>query len=220
MLINPINNIKQFWIAFEGISGCGKSTIIQEIFSILNPLIGPVKIISEKTHPIVQNNVFSSNEVNSLINKNHLIYYWWLARRANFDYLNKIKCNCVLYDRYYDSTYVYGPIINSTDIEYNFSKVFQVPDVTFYLRLNDIKIAFQRNSIESSDPYEAVNLEKLEKYQFRYDNLYSHCIYRKYDNHNVHFINAEQSISKVVSDIINILRNTYHIMDKNFFNNI
>ena len=217
MLVNPLNNIKQFWIAFEGISGCGKSTIIKEVFSVLDPLIGPIKIITEKTHPILQNNVFSNNNLNSTIPKEYLVYYWWLARRLNLDYLKKINCNCILYDRYYDSTYVYGPITSLDDIKYNFSNIFQMPDVTFYLRLKDLNVAFNRNSLEYSDPYEAMDLEKLKYYQKRYDDLYLNSPYR---TANIHFIDAQESISNITSTIIDILKNKYHIMDKNFFNNI
>ena len=193
MLINPLQNIKQFWITFEGVSGCGKSTIINEVYSILNPLIGPIQIITEKTHPIVQEFVFSDSAINSSIPTEFLVSYWWLARKSNLEYLKKINCNCVLYDRYYDSTYVYGPITGLSDIQYNFSDAFHKPDVTFYLRLNNLKVAFDRNSLEYDDPYEAVNLNKLENYQSRYDDLYLKSSYRRYNINNIHLLNNHET---------------------------
>lgn len=149
-------------VSFEGIDGCGKTTIINEIKKTL-----------DKTHNVYLSyepgNIFGEiakfgNDKLFLPNSNILL--WWLSRLYEQN-LNEFRsANIVLKDRYYDSSFVYQNLLNNkTLFEMNYNECFIVPNITFIFKI-DINIAISRILEKNKfDQYEDDDYNKLKHRQ-------------------------------------------------------
>lgn len=197
-------------ISFEGVCGSGKSSLIDSLktnYFQNNTSFKRILRITDKSHELVQNYIFNNTE-QSNYSDNCRLFIWWLARKLQYCEMNIENYDILLYDRYYDSTFVYTPYMTPTAISMNFGLDFLKPDITFYLRFDDLKESLVRNNIDYTDPYETVNLSQLENIQSKYDFLYNSIPERCYkvSDNNIHIINANLSkddIYSLVSDKLN-----------------
>lgn len=116
--------------SFEGVDGCGKTTLIDEVYEILSKWDMPVVRLIEPSG--VYRKLLKSGEVNNFAER----FYIMMACRAKMqsEYM-KNKNNIVLLDRYIHSTLAYQPLqFNVTQEEIlKMNRDFEKPEMTFWL---------------------------------------------------------------------------------------
>ena len=193
-------------ITFEGIDGCGKTTIINKL----------------KDHLQISHTVYLSYEPGNIFG--HLakvgcpglsvessIWLWWLSRQFEQNSNEYKKSNIILKDRYFDSTLVYQDLLNFQDlfnINYNKS-YFDFPDLTFIFSI-DIKLALSRiKNRNLFDQFENVDIEKLTKRQNIYLDLPHIFPNRKFKIINV----TDKNIDEIYNECLTTIEDT--INDQN-----
>ena len=139
-------------ITFEGLDGCGKTSVINELKYYLDANGISYYISYEPADEFGKIAKYGQYDITS----EDTLYLWWLARiREQKKFLN-MNVDLVIKDRYYDSTYVYQNFNNPLIYEYNFSKeIFLTPDLTIYL-----------------DVLPETSLSRLGKFEDRKEDLY------------------------------------------------
>lgn len=210
---------KPIIIAFEGIDGCGKTSIINHIIKgnycqdsnlkLLDHIGHRYYFTDKKYFQLLINNFFLVKEANCF-NK-YAILCWWCARFRNKEEMYALHDSTplIFYDRYYDSTYIYGDLENDIiAAEYNYDKTkFLTPTVTFYLK-TDPEVALSRkldridNDVCKTIYDNNVDLAKI--YSDRYDSLFLKD--NKYTkDRSICIIDANQSIEYIINDVLNRL---------------
>lgn len=150
-------------ISFEGIDGCGKSSVISAVNEILRNMSYTTYVAYEPGTFFGKLAKFGGPD----LNKEDTVYLWWLARRFEQSLQVFNSVDLVLKDRYYDSTWVYQNLKYSTLESHNFDeKYFIKPEVTIILDVSP-EVAIQRMSksrnIEPKDLYENDSLHIFEE---------------------------------------------------------
>jgi dTMP kinase len=150
-------------ITFEGIDGCGKTSVVKLIQTFLKNADFTTYLSYEPGNKFGEMAKFGSNNLEI----KDTVYLWWLSRRFEQNlFLSKPEIQFVLKDRYYDSTYVYQDLKNTDLEEHNFNEnYFMKPHLTVFLDV-DPKTSIDRVSgrfKEKDDLYETEQLEILEK---------------------------------------------------------
>lgn len=207
--------IYPFFVTFEGVDGCGKTLMIQKLQNFCESNKIRYQICSEKQNDIVLEKIFKNPQK---ISQKLQLLYWWQSRRSLLEkyYYNFFNwdISLLIFDRYYDSTFVYQNLeYNTIESKFNFNEgLFPTPDLTFYLQV-DYQTAITRMDKRHSkrDLYEE-DLKNIEKYINRYDTLYykKHETDRPYDlSHVIEIIDANLSEPTVTEIIISRFKKLY-----------
>ncbi len=155
------------FVVFEGCDKVGKTTAIQNTAKFLKSLDYDVVVISESSDPIVQyikQSDLSIDEIVPMFIQMRKEHQSLISRFVN-------SKTILLWDRYSDSTYVYGYSYHNGDL----SKIkyfnFILPDLTIYLYA-DIGLILSRIRDEY-DRFTSQSENNIKKYLDRYDELYS-----------------------------------------------
>lgn len=188
-------------ITFEGLDGCGKTSVINELKHYFDA--NNIKYYVSYEPGDEFGKIAKYGEFN--ITSEDTLYLWWLARIREQRKFMEMDVDIVIKDRYYDSTYVYQNFDNPLIYEYNFNdSIFLRPDLTIYLDVSP-EISLQRmGKLEDrkEDLYETSDYISLEFRRERYKQL----IRNQKDFRNTHIINTNDvSLEFVVGKII------YHI---------
>ena len=202
---------RPFLVTFEGIDGCGKTTILSHVTDYCQSKSIPYKTIAEKHHPLIQSKIFNSDKLPSFQLQ---LLYWWQTRRElleeNYLFNEFEDLNVVFFDRYYDSTYAYQYLTTgSIESKFNFnSSIFPTPNLTFYLQLDQATALDRLVDRNSNDFYE--KLDSL-KYIDQYNNLYtSQKCDREYNyNHTIEIIDVSLSENTVAEIVISKFKRQY-----------
>ena len=163
-----MENNKPILITFEGLDGCGKTTIVERIKDILK----------EKYK------VYLSYEPGNMfghlakfgcpgLEKQDSLYLWWLARRFEQNKPEYKSADIILKDRYYDSTFVYQNLqFDNTLTTHNYDfAFFQQPDLTIILDI-DYQLALNRTKKRKDDgQFEVKDVEVLLERKNMFNNL-------------------------------------------------
>lgn len=197
------------FIAFEGIDGCGKTSIIKELLVHYQDLDPYLYKETDKIFGYYAKYGFTDIKI-SVEESVHLFYF---QRLLNLDEIHHINPKLVICDRYYDSTWVYGGK-NKYLYEYNYSPIFTKPDLTIFInpsiitilsRLND---RITRTDISESvrDMFENKDMCKLERIKSSYEELYlKQNDQRKIISLNTDNMTIEDTVDKCISLIDNEL---------------
>lgn len=157
--------MKQKLVVFEGIDGCGKTSVIELIKTFLNNARISYYLSYEPGNQFGKMAKFGTSGLTSKDD----IYLWWLARRFEQNLFVNKEYNIILKDRYYDSTYVYQNFKDTYLEQHNFDEnYFMKPDLTIFLDVNP-EIAIKRminrnkNGNTKKDLYETSNIDILKE---------------------------------------------------------
>lgn len=128
------------FITFEGVDKTGKSMTSNAVGLILNKLKISNIVIHESDDPIIQYIKQTSLSIKEIVK---LV---WKMRQEHQIILNRYSTDVIIFDRYFDSTYVYGNEL-MTDLTANANydtAFFMVPRATIYL-YGDPDILSKRN---------------------------------------------------------------------------
>lgn len=197
-------------IAFEGIDGCGKSTLARSLSEFLRDQQIPVVLTAEP----------SKGEIGQLIRKNlqkteipaTIDALLFAADRLDHGYKELLpalrQAKIVITDRYSDSSYVYQSIqgksenISPSWIR-NINQYCLIPDLIFLLDL-DAQISLNRRKQHNQDSNEA--LEKFENLQFQQEIRQKFLELAEEDKNANHIIlDATQSTSNLLQKVIEAL---------------
>ena len=150
-------------IAFEGIDGSGKSSVLKAVNDILNNDNYKTYISYEPATFFGKLAKYGGPD----LNKEDTVYLWWLARRYEQSLSQFKSADIVLKDRYYDTTWVYQKLENTTLEMHNFDeRSFIKPEHTIIFDVNPT-LAIQRMSqsrnINPKDLYENDSLHVFEE---------------------------------------------------------
>lgn len=199
-------------VSFEGINGCGKSTVLNEV----------KKYFVEKydSDTLTVRNYFCPGfaipEVRSLIRKvNYKFTSLTYAALALSDIRELIvnyitpdldKKRLVLVDRYVDSTVAYQSFVGDVDVEYleefinKFTNIV-FPDLTFYLTTT-YEQSVSRRKGEEKDTWESGNFEDTFK---KLTKGFEYC----YDTYkNIIKIDPDKTIDEISKECIDKIENT------------
>lgn len=205
-----------FFVTFEGIEGCGKSTQINKVYNFFKKKkIKCIKtrepggtLIAEKIRKLIIYNLKNNED-----NLTELLLL--LASRSNhfkkiLKYLN--KGYVVLCDRYIDSTYVYqyyeqGQSLNFINLIQNKIDGGIKPDITFFIdipaKISKLRVSNRKN-LDRFDKYSEKKLDKLRNYYLKLSNKFN----------RIKNIDGSKDPGSVQKEIINYLNK------KNVFQNI
>ena len=163
------------FISFEGIDGCGKTSIVERLLEYYQ-----------------SKNVYLYKETNKIfgyyakygftdfkLHTTECVHLFYFQRLLNLREIDQLKPEIVICDRYYDSTWVYGGE-NENLYDYNFSSIFKKPDLTIFIdpsintvieRIKERKINTDINE-SADDLFEVTDINRLEKYRKSYIKLY------------------------------------------------
>jgi len=187
------------FIVMEGVDRVGKTTAIQNTAKLLKSLNYDVVTISESNDPVVQYIKQSKLSIDEIVpmfiqmreEHQHLI--------SKFTHSNTI----LLWDRYSDSTYVYGYDYVKNDL----SKIkyfdFILPDLTIYLYAN-VGLILSRIKDEC-DRFTSQSESNIKKYLDRYDELYSLQSLVYVESLDVSYLNEIQVAKFCTNAIISVI---------------
>lgn len=155
------------FIVFEGVDRVGKTTAIEETAKMLREQNHEVITISESSDPVVQYIKQSNLPIEEIVPMMFDI-------RSEHQLLIERFINSktiLLWDRYYDSTYVYGYNYGLTHPDWE-TELFNyyTPDLTIYLYA-EIDVILSRIDDEK-DRFTNGSYSDVEKYLGRYKELY------------------------------------------------
>ena len=183
------------FIVFEGLDGCGKTSVIDGVKTILQNGGSSIDISYEPRTEFGKLAKFGHPDYCT----NDSVYFWWLARRYEVDRFTQLSVDYVLKDRYYDTTWVYLELDGDSREIHNFDpKYFVQPDLTIYLDATP-EICLQRmgdHNKREKDRFETTDLEKLNKRRKLY-----HKLIKKHidDGYNIVSIDTTQnSLNNVI----------------------
>ena len=155
-------------ITFEGLDGCGKTTVIDGLLPILKD----------------KYKVYLSYEPGNMFGHfakfgcpglgiESSIYLWWLARQFEQNKPEYKSADIVIKDRYYDSTYVYQQLYKYKELcNINYDPLyFNKPDLTFILDVVNIQTLNDRIKTNKKDLFETMDGTKLIHRRYQYINL-------------------------------------------------
>ena len=196
------SSINPFFVVFEGVDCSGKTTAYHALIDYLIENTITFVAYTEKLFEPVADKIFKVAETPS---QELQLLYWWTARRKALEsaYAISNPPSVILFDRYYDSTFVYqnislaGPEFRMT---YN-SNFFPKPDLTFYLKCNIDTILERLTNFRSNDindPYE--NKNKMQQYISRYNMIYD----LERNDSSIEKIDANQPLEIVKHNILKL----------------
>jgi len=160
------------FIVLEGVDKVGKTTAIENTATRLRKDGYDVTTISESNDPIVQYIKQSDLGIETIVDLFDDMRNEHQDLISNFVDDDKI----LLWDRYYDSTYVYGyrSLHEDPNVAYNMwnnaSSLFYSPDITFYFNANvDLIVSRIADEVDRFTNGSVVNVQK---YLDRYYDLY------------------------------------------------
>lgn len=197
---------------FEGIDGCGKSTVMQTVADMLNETehSNDFTTTAEKYHPIVNNGLFNYGDESNRPCETSIIHYWWLSRIIILDQLKTSPSRGLFLDRYYDSTFVYQNLPSKplSVLQHNFDPIyFAVPNITFYFKVSP-EIALSRlvKDGNPNDIFEDKKLETLKEKSDLYDQLYTLKPYEPIcGKRNVCLIDADADLDTVIGTVAGVV---------------
>ena len=183
-------------ISFEGLDGCGKTTIVNKLINYSKNK--KIYLSCESDNEFGKLAKFGNNKISNL----DTVYLWWLARRLeqnNKDYKN---ADIILKDRYYDSTYVYQELkYNKCLLKHNYDeRYFNKPNLTFIIDISvETSIKRKQNRLNDNDLHNSNNLNLLNERRYDFLNL------PNFNDRNIHIINGEDNIDNIFSSILKIM---------------
>lgn len=202
-----------YLISIEGIEGCGKSTLINQLKTRL-PEIYPDKSFHYFREPgatvwgeKVRSLLLDANLKRSTLSE----VFLFVSARAELIQqhllpLLKIENQIIILDRYFDSTYAYQGYVQGVDI--NYLKMLHhgiglhlIPDKTFYLKIAaQTSITRQKIRNQSKDYFELWGIEKMQKLVDGFDQL------AKDEPQRISIIDAEKTAEDVLSQCLQNLK--------------
>lgn len=163
-------------ISFEGLDGAGKTTVMNQIITIMQNSDLKTYLSYEPSNPFGKMAKFGDNNVTP----GDARFLWWLARRQEQQKFENMDVDLVFKDRYYHSTWVYQGLEGTIAQDLNFDPtVFRKPDLTIFLDVAP-EVSLQRmNTIKDRpiDLYETHEIEALTKRRASF-----HRVFREYTN--------------------------------------
>ena len=159
-------------IVFEGLDGSGKTSVINEICYYFDSSNITYYISCETDDTFGKMAKFGNFNITS----DETLYLWWLSRIREQKKIINMDVDVVIKDRYYDSSYVYQLIENSTIYDYNFNKdIFLMPDLTIFLdALPETSLNRMGNlDLRKEDLYETDDYITLNTRRDKYKSLYN-----------------------------------------------
>ena len=193
------------FIAFEGIDGCGKTSVIKQL---LNHYQFMEPYLYKETDKIFGYYAkYGSTDIKISVEES--VHLFYLQRLLNLDEIKRTNPGIVICDRYYDATWVYGGK-NKDLYEYNFSSIYPKPDLTIFLNPSIITIKNRLQERVSTtdinesavDLFEDTDINKLEKYRASYIELYD---WQKKDRNIVSLNSDNLTISETVDKCIKLI---------------
>lgn len=193
------------FIVFEGLNGCGKSSIIKELKQLfINNNINHIITTEPGTTNIGQQlREIVKHTKEDLTNDSELFLYL-AARSQNLHEIIEPALKegkIVLCDRYVDSSLAYQGVAKGMGFEHvlSLNNKFRKPDITFILNI-PVEISIQRSQVSNKpDRFEKQGIEFLEKvrrgYLKCYTDLFGHVL-----------IDATKPLEEVLNEITTTLR--------------
>lgn len=189
----------KYFFTFEGIDGCGKTTIINKLEELLKKKY-TIKINLESDNLIIDSAKFG--KLNS--NKTNGFFLFWAGRyQQQLENISQ-DIDIVLQDRYWDSTLVYSDFPNSVIMNFNYNnKIFPKPDITFILNISpetSISRAKKQDGIYDC----SLDIKNAKEKQDKFLSLsWNHFI----PENNYYIIDNEKLLDKTINEIYNHINN-------------
>ena len=205
---------KGLFLTFEGCDGCGKTTVIKEVYEellkrniscLLTREPGGSKIAEE-----IRNIILDRKNTEMDIRTEALLYAASRRQHLIEIILPALKeGKIILCDRYLDSSLAYQGYARGIGIEEVYSiNLFatdnQLPDVTFFFDLS-AEEGLNRISKNKNREVNRLDLEKLDFHKKVYEG-YKKIIY-KYQNRTFKIIDAHKTIEEEKEEILSIILN-------------
>ena len=147
------------FIAFEGVDGVGKTSIINILIDMLSH--HKLYIYSEPSNEFGY--IAKYGDSNALLHDIDLLYLWWVARKYEIRKFGFQNADIILADRYYDSTYVYlNKYFDKHMTYHNYdSNFFPQPDITFVLEAES-HITLTRSREDMIDRFKPSDITKID----------------------------------------------------------
>lgn len=154
--------------SFEGVDGCGKTTLIDKVYTTLRMWNLPVVRLAEPTG--IYRDLLKSGKVNNFAER----FYVLMACRAKMQakYMEN-KNNIVLLDRYIHSTLAYQPLqFGITEKEIlKMNSDCEKPEITFWLN-TPLDICMQRLDKRGRDEDDKFSVEFYADVNKAYEKMY------------------------------------------------
>lgn len=192
-------------VNIEGPDGAGKSSVVKELIKFFK-LLG----MSVVCRHFPRKETDLGKFIYSVLRNEKTLDTYSLQLLYSADRLDFSVNEYPLYEKYYDilildrynlSGFVYGaadgiPLDYLLNLHHNVERNIIKPDISIVLRVEDVNVLLKRMSNRITDKYET--REKLEKVIQYYDLVGSLFP-------DVYYVNAEQSLNLVFSDVANLL---------------
>jgi dTMP kinase len=206
-------NSNSVLISIEGIEGCGKSSLIEQLKQKL-PVLYPQKTFhffrepgatpwGEKVRALLLDAQLERSTLSEV--------FLFISARAELNQqcikpLLEKSDQVIILDRYFDSTYAYQGFVQGIDLNY-LKSLHQtpglnlVPKKTLYLKIS-AQTSLMRQQIrnQTKDYFEQWGLDKIQKLVSGFDTL------AKDSPQRFSIIDAELSMDKVLEDSLNSLK--------------
>lgn len=195
------------FIVFEGIDGCGKTTVMSSVAVALKNSGYNVLISRESSNIFGQmakygKHKFDYPEFNNMDGIDSL-FLWLMARKYALKEIDQFN-GVVLQDRYYDSTMVYQELTHTSAEELCYDPMFfKTPDLTFIFDV-DPENAIKRCNGNRCDLFETDQFAVLEKRRAEYLSLPERQQWRKFKVINTIDVDPEYIIGQCIAIIMKL----------------
>lgn len=190
------------FVVFEGIDGSGKTSVLNGVKQVLHSSDIPVFVNCETDNHFGKMAKYGIHEYPEFMELDGLsrntMFLWWLARAVQQNRISNFN-GIVLQDRYYDSTYIYQNLENTTAETFSYDPEFFItPDITFLFDVSP-EVSLDRCKNNLPDVQETKVIENLEDRRRRYLELPKKHTWRKFEIINTDEVTIDYLIGKCSS---------------------